>query len=177
MGREDLDPWSLDECHFQQHGSRYIMWVPPEVKEPILWHAPTHKTIGVFGALRLKDGRLVTQQWEQFNAETFEMFLTHLLRHRHPKKKMVVVLDNSQYHHARSLRPWLRDHRRVMRLDFLPPYSPQLNPIERVWKLTRKMCVHNHYFPTLNDLISAVDRQFILWSKPNKVLRRLCAII
>jgi transposase len=153
------------------------MWVPPEVKDPILWQAPTRKTIGLFGAVRLKEGRLVAQQWEPFNGETFEIFLTHLLRYRLPKKKMIVVLDNSRYHHSRSLKAWLWDHRKFLRLDFLPPYSPQLNPIERVWKLTRKMCVHNRYFSTLNDLIASIENQFISWAKPNECLRRLCAII
>jgi transposase len=57
---------------------------------------------------------------------------------------MVVVLDNARWHHARALRPWLSKHRRVLRLDFLPPYSPDLNPVERVWKLTRRLCTHNH---------------------------------
>jgi transposase len=90
---------------------------------------------------------------------------------------MVIILDNSRYHHARSLTPWLRDHRRELRLDFLPPYSPQLNPIERVWKLTRKVCLHNHYFPTLQELVSAIGLQFVCWFKPNDTLRRLCAII
>ena len=35
------------------------------------------------------------------------------------------------------------------RLDFLPHYSPDLNPIERVWKVTRRLCLHNVYFPKL----------------------------
>jgi transposase len=103
--------------------------------------------------------------------------LKHLFRHRPPNKKMVIILDNSRYHHARSLQPWLWDHRRKLRLDFLPPYSPQLNPIERLWKLTRKLCVHNRYFPTLQDLILTVGNQFAIWAKSNDTLRRLCAII
>lgn len=177
MGRDDLDLWSLDECHFQQHGSRYVMWVPFDVKDPILWQAPTHKQIGMFGAVRLRDGRLLAQQWDNFDGETFGEFLKHLFRHRPSNKKMMIILDNSRYHHGRLLQPWLWDHRRKLRLDFLPPYSPQLNPIERVWKLTRKLCVHNRYFPTLEDLISAVGNQFTLWAKPNDALRRLCAII
>jgi transposase len=90
---------------------------------------------------------------------------------------MVIILDNSRYHHARSLQSWLWEHRKVLRLDFLPPYSPQLNPIERVWKLTRKLCVHNRYFPTLQDLIFTIEQQYKLWVKPNHTLHRLCAII
>src|SRR3974390_1050549 len=36
----EVDLWALDEVHFQQHSSRCRMWVPPEVKEPVLLHAP-----------------------------------------------------------------------------------------------------------------------------------------
>ena len=41
-----VDLWAMDEVHFQQHGSRRRMWVPPEVKDPVLLHAWTHKSIG-----------------------------------------------------------------------------------------------------------------------------------
>src|SRR3954464_9678192 len=62
------------------------------------------------------------------------------------------------------------------RLDFLPPYSPELNPIERVWKLTRRLCLHNRYFGFLDGVVSAVEDQFAEWTKSNDILRRLCAI-
>lgn len=61
-------------------------------------------------------------------------------------------------------------------LDFLPPYSPDLNPIERVWKLTRRLCLHNRYFGFLDSVVAAVEDQFAEWTKPNDPLRRLCAI-
>ncbi len=56
------DLWALDEVHFQQHGSRCRMWVPAELKDPILLHAPTRKSVGYFGAVRLRDGKLLTRQ-------------------------------------------------------------------------------------------------------------------
>jgi transposase len=59
----------------------------------------------------------------------------------------------------------------------LPPYSPDLNPIERVWKLARKLCTHNQYFPALVDLVTAVATQLTRWSRPNPTLARLCGII
>jgi transposase len=58
----------------------------------------------------------------------------------------------------------------------LPPYSPDLNPVERVWKLLRRLRLHNQYFPTLGAVLSTVDEQFALWSHPNDALRKLCAI-
>ncbi len=61
-------------------------------------------------------------------------------------------------------------------LDYLPPYSPELNPIERVWKLTRRRCLHNRYFATLEEVIAAVEAEFATWGPPNDTLRQLCAI-
>jgi transposase len=89
---------------------------------------------------------------------------------------MVVVLDNARWHHARKLQPWLKEHRQYLRLDFLPPYSPELNPMERVWKLTRRLRTHNRYFPLLDELVTTVFDQFHAWQQPNETLRRLCAI-
>lgn len=153
------------------------MWVPPEENDPVVYHAPTRKNIGYFGAVCASDGRFTTVRINTFNAETFLAFLKILLRRRRSGKKMVVVVDNARWHHAKKLAPWLHEHRKVLRLDFLPPYSPDLNPIERVWKLTRRLCTHNRYFQELEELIQMVDGQFKKWHKSNATLRRLCAVI
>jgi len=153
------------------------MWVPPEDVDPVVLHAPTRKSIAVFGAVRPEDGRLVASLEKTFNAITFFTFLQKLLRHRRKGRTMIVVLDNARYHHARLIRPWLHGNRAILRLLFLPPYSPELNPMERVWKLTRTVCTHNQYFPVLDDLVERVFSQFETWSRPNHTLRRLCAVI
>ena len=62
MRNDSVDLWSIDEVHFQQHGSRCRMWIPPEIKDPVLLHAPTRKSVGYFGAVRLRDGRFVFRQ-------------------------------------------------------------------------------------------------------------------
>ncbi|MCF7708586.1 MAG: transposase, partial [Verrucomicrobia bacterium] len=129
------------------------------------------------GAVRPDDGYLVTAQSEVFNAETYLMFLKQVIRHRRRGKKQVIIVDNARYHRARLLRPWLDDHRNTLCLDYLPPYSPELNHIERVWKLTRRFCTHNRYFPELRHLVDAVQEQFAMWKQPNTMLRRLCAVI
>lgn len=174
--QDDVEIWSLDECHFQQHGSRCVMWVPPENKDPILRHAPTRKSMSVFGGVRIDTGRLLTRTSETFNAETFQEFLDYLINRTYRKREMHLILDNSRYHHAKLLDAWQEDYKEDVVFDFLPPYSPELNPIERVWKLTRRLCVHNRYFPELDDLVQTVEEQFKPWEKPNTALRRLCAI-
>jgi transposase len=172
-----IDLWSSDECHFQQHGTRCRMWVPPEDKDPVLLHAPTRKSVACFGAVSVRAGKLVTLFEPKFNAESFQRFLQLLLKHRACRKRLVLVLDNARYHHARALQPWLRQHRKLLTLLFLPPYSPELNPIERVWKLTRRLATHNRHFPTLDDILNAVTERFRLWIKPTRQLVKLCVII
>jgi len=153
------------------------MWVPPEDKDPVVLHAPTRKSVACFGAVSLRTGRLVTGFEPKFNGESFQRFLESLLKHRSPGQRLVLVLDNAKYHHARALQPWLRQQRKRLALLFLPPYSPDLNPIERVWKLTRRLATHNRHFRTLNDITNAVSERFTLWARPNRQLARLCAII
>jgi len=153
------------------------MWVPPEETDPILLHAPTRKTVALFGGVQPASGRLVTCVTPQFNAVTFEAFLEQLLRHRARGRRLVAVLDNAPYHYARALAPFRWAHQKVLQLLFLPPYSPALNPIERVWKLARRLSTHNRYFPELEVLVAAVTDQMDTWRHPNPVLHRLCGII
>lgn len=153
------------------------MWVPPENKDPILLHAPTRKSIACFGAVNLRTGKFVRRMCKVFNAETFQRFLAQLLSHRTRRRRMIVVLDNARYHHARLLAPFLRQHAPHLRLLFLPPYSPQLASIERVWKLTRRLATHNRYFATLDEVLEAVNACFDRWRQANSVLRKLCCII
>jgi len=60
-------------------------------------------------------------------------------------------------------------------MNHLPPYGPELNPVERVWKLARRTCTHNRYFPTLDELVDTVGDQFQMWRQPNETVHRLCA--
>ena len=167
----------MDEVHFQQHGSRCRMWVPPEVDDPVCFHAPTRKSISYFGAVRLSDGKLVMSRPNgMFDASTCWDFFKKLKRHRREGRKMVVIIDNARYHHATLHEAWRAEVADCFSLHFLPPYSPELNPIERVWKLVRRRCLHNCYFPALENVIRAVSPVFQAWSRPNTTLRRLCSL-
>ena len=154
------------------------MWVPPDTKDPVNLHHPTRKSVKYFGAVRLRDGKLVFQRVESaFNGDTFLAFLKKLRQAScHSGRRVVVTLDNVSYHHARSHKQWRHQAEPRFALQFLPPYSPELNVIERAWKLTRRLATHNQYFPTLNAMVLAVEEVFISWQHGNETLRRLCAM-
>ncbi len=179
MADPNVDLWAIDEVHFQQHGSRCRMWIPPETKDPVLLHHPTRRSVGYFGAVRLRDGKfLFLRETDKFNGATFFVFLKALYRAcANGPRRVVVITDNARYHYARLHRRWREEHADKFALDYLPPYSPDLTPIERVWKLTRRQCVHNRYFPHLDELVDSVEMQFRQWLHGNTTLRRLCAIL
>ena len=134
MAGPTVDLWARDEVHFQQHGSRCRMWIPPETKDPVLLHAPTRRGVGYFGAVRLRDGRFYyCREADKFNGLTFFAFLQGLRRTSiRSGRPVVVITDNAKYHHARLHKPWREEHAEDFALDYLPPYSPALNPIEKI---------------------------------------------
>lgn len=178
MADDTVELWATDEVHFQQHGSRCRMWIPPETKDPVLFHHPTRRSVGYFAAVRLRDGRFFfRREVERFNAATFFAFLKAFRRTSVTgPRRVVVITDNARYHHALLHQPWREKHAARFTLDYLPPYSPELNPIERVWKLTRRRCLHNRYFPQLEKVITTVEAEFANWTERSETLRRLCAI-
>jgi len=77
---------------------------------------------------------LVTNISEKGNTITFFTFLLIVVK-AFVGKKVYMVLDNVSFHKAIRLQPILKRYEHRIELIFLPPYSPDLNPIERVWRL------------------------------------------
>lgn len=153
------------------------MWIAKEEKYPVLLHAPTCDKTGYFGAVRLRDGKFVYLREEKsFNGHSFFRFMKYVkAMSAAPGKRTVLVLDNARYHHARRHKAWREKHGKRFALEFLPPYSPELNTSERIWKLTRRHAIHNRYFATLKEVIVAAESQFGQWTRRKETLKRLCA--
>jgi len=171
-----------DECHFKQTLTIIRAWflagLTPEIKSPV-----DRFKISIFGAMS-KRGQLITLENEKFNAETFRLFLEKLLlqaeigqKKNGEKKKILLVLDNARYHHAKILQPWLEEVSNVLELFFLPPYSPDLNPIEILWKKTRRNVTHNRFFNSLQDLCFDLKMYWGQFANPNQELMKLSAFI
>ena len=173
-----IDLWAFDEVRFEQHGTCCRMWIPPEVKEPFVLHCPTRNSVGYFGAVRLRDGKFVYRREDgKFNGMTFFSFLKQLRRiSSRSGRKVVMIIDNARYHHAQLHAAWREKNKEKFAFEFMPPYSPELNPIERVWKLTRRKGTHNRYFSSIQEIKEAVEEVFKSWRHKSDILRRLCAI-
>lgn len=81
-------------------------------------------------------GRFYWKSAERGNATSFQAFLDQL-RQRFPGQMLHLILDNSSVHKNRSVKRYLERHPEV-RLHFLPPYSPEYNPVEKMWWWLKK---------------------------------------
>jgi transposase len=106
------------------------------------------RTLTLLGAMRLT-GWVVLQT--MFATTTADRFVTWLGRHLLPKlhRGDVLVMDNLRAHHDHRVAPLCRRH--GVRVQYLPPYSPDLNPIEPGWAL-QKQHVRKHAPRTADDL-------------------------
>jgi hypothetical protein len=91
-------------------------------------------------------------------------------------RRVILIIDNAKYHRARLPAQWRAEKPADFDLDFLPPYSPEFNPIERVWKRTRRNRLHHANFPKLASGAETVEAQFAKGSEPNHELASLCVL-
>jgi transposase len=96
---------------------------------------------------------------ERFNKESFLKFIKRMVTHAEGRKIFLIV-DNARYHHAKIVSSWVEQNSEKIELCFLPPYSPNLNPQENVWRITKRTATHNRHFPELSMLHSTVQRRF-----------------
>lgn len=165
-----------DEAIIYRATSISRMWAV-EGSQPQILSDSTHEKVGLFGAVNLVSGRLYYQGAEKFNALTFENFLnTSLVPNLPIDKKIFMILDNARWHHAKVLQPFLDKIKDRFELLFLPAYSPDLNPMERVWKFVRRRVTHNTYFGSLKELRETLFPFLNKFDRENDTLYSLCAV-
>src|SRR3954451_5471823 len=142
MRDDAVDLWALDEVHVQQQGSRCRMWVPPETRDPIVYHHPTRKSVGYFAAVRLRDGEFCFVARPGASMESPSGSSSSC-------SARPALFPAVAYSPSVTMRSIIAPHSICLgvinRLHNFAwtSYSPELNPIERVWKLTRRLCLHN----------------------------------
>lgn len=77
------------------------------------------------------------------------------IRLTHPEGPITLILDNARYQHCKEVVSHAAG--KDIELLFLPTYSPNLNLIERLWKLTKKKCLTNRHYRTFKDFSAAID--------------------
>ena len=112
----------------------------------------------VFGALNARTGAIVHGVAEHKTAAVFVQFLAFLSSRYRRAKRIHLVLDNYIIHKAKIVKTKLAELGGRVILHFLPPYSPEDNVIERLWKKLHHHVTRNHRHRTIDSLVAAVKR-------------------
>lgn len=105
------------------------------------------------GALSLKRMNIVIREYKTIDGDAMIHFFKEL-EQESKAEKIHIILDNARAHKNNKLEEYLKTSRIV--LHYLPPYSPNLNPIERLWKVFRETTLYNRFFPTCWEFFDAV---------------------
>jgi len=107
----------------------------------------------VSSAISLR-GRLVFRiEKGRVNTTTFLEFLTQVRQH-HPRRKVIVVVDNAPPHTSSKIKKYTARHKKSFALYYLPPYSPELNPADNVWGYLKERKIKAHTARTREELKS-----------------------
>ena len=99
-----------------------------------------------------------------------------LVEERFNGSKILLIVDNASPHKSKKVKEWLKDNSQKIKLLYLPPYSPDLNPKEAVWKDIREKQTHNTYFNSISALSNALDSYISRFSTPNKHIKSICKL-
>lgn len=119
----------------------------------------------IFGALNARTGRITSGVVEHKNAAMFVEFLKYLSTTYRRAARLHLVLDNYIIHKAHVVARYLASLKGRIVLHFLPPYSPDDNVIERLWKQMHAHVTRNHRHKHIDTLVDAV-REFLHNAQP-----------
>lgn len=157
MGHEIV---AIDEASFQLLTNYKRIWFPKgeTPKKAFFW---TNKKLITFGALT-STHEFYYDFYNSQNTLTFCNFLRNVFAWLDPSKKYVLILDNAGFHKTSCVQSIIGEYGGRIKVEYIPPYSPELNPIETCWKVTRNAVTKSMFYKTIDLMQEALER---FWQK------------
>ena len=134
-----------DEARFGRISDIRRCWAPFPMR-PLCRGMLTHEYTYAYGAVDVVTGEFDSLILPHVNTDCTQIFLDEIAA-RHPQHLIIMVLDGAGWHRSAALQTPTN-----MRLLSLPPYAPELNPVEHIWDELREKYFHNKAFDSLNAL-------------------------
>lgn len=149
-----------DEASFPQWGSLTYTWAP-RGQQPVVNTSGTRRGYKVFGLIDYFTGRFFCKGHEKgrLNSESYEAFLTEVLSMT--RKHIILIQDGAPYHTSKAMKRFFEKKSYRLTVYDLPSYSPDYNPIEKLWKKIKEKEIHLHYFPTFDSLMNKVEEALL----------------
>lgn len=162
--QEDVDIWFADESGFEGDPRPRRRWDKKGNKTRSTKNGD-HIRMNALGMVCPRTGEFFALEATHVCSEMFQIFLDQAVTSVVPvRKRNILILDNASWHKKKSL-DW-HDFEPL----YLPPYSPDLNPIERIWLVLKGRWFNNHVCRNLEELIERLDRALLdLIGKPEEL--------
>ena len=147
-----------DSTHPQHQTRLAYGWIARGVRKAEKMTA-CQKRVNLIGAINLNGHHIEYRQVDWVNAESLKVFLTQLMDANTDAKKIHLFWDNAGYHKSGEIKGFLKDTK--IQLHYLPPYSPNLNPIERLWKIMHERVTYNRYYAKFSDFTEGILNFFL----------------
>ncbi|ASU24485.1 IS630 family transposase [Vibrio qinghaiensis] len=149
----------MDAVHPTQSTKLSYGWIR-KGQDKLIETTGSRTRVNLIGALPLKDiSATITDTYETIDSESIVRFFWKLKKEHYPLEQTVhIVLDGAAYHRSELV----RNAAKVLNIElhYLPPYSPNLNPIERLWKVMNEHVRNNVYFSSKATFTSAIKTFF-----------------
>ena len=128
---------------------------------PIVTFKQAFKSTYLYGSYSPIDGDAFVYELPEVNCEVFEKYLHEFSKHR-PNEYKIVVIDNAAFHSTKNIN--IPDNIFLLRI---PPYTPELNPCEQVWKYIKARYKNNafesieHVRQWLYEFVNSMDHKLI----------------
>jgi len=150
---EDETICFIDGVHPTHNVQPAYGWIKKGVRKEIPANTGRAR-LNLSGSIDVITHSVVIQEDETLNAESIIRFFQKIEEFYPSKRKIHVFCDNAPYYRNRAVRQYLETAK--VCLHFLPPYSPNLNPIERLWKWMKERVVYNTYYEYFEDFRGAI---------------------
>lgn len=141
----------MDGVHPTHNVQPAYGWIKKGVRKEIPANTGRAR-LNLSGAINVIDYKVLVQENEMLNAEATISFLQKVEKAYPEKNKVHLFCDNARYYRNKAVTKYLETSK--IRLHFLPPYSPNLNPIERLWKWMKERVIYNTYYPDFKSAVS-----------------------
>ncbi len=139
----------MDEARFGQQRTLTRVWAPTGSR-PTAVKQTRYEWMYLYAAVEPATGASVALQAPAVNTATFNVFLEMLAGELKPDEHAVLIMDQAGWHKSKKL--MLPDNISTL---LLPPYSPELNPVERLWAYLRSHYLANRAFDDYRHLLDA----------------------
>jgi len=144
-----------DEADINTNPEIGRMWMRRGRQETIPTPGTNQKRY-VAGSIHWRTGMIFATEGPKRDEKLFLAHLEDLRRRLRRYRKIHVICDCAKFHHSDAVRIYLAEHHERIELEMLPAYSPDANPMERVWWLVREHITRNHRCHDSDELVGMV---------------------